>query len=208
MRSTPLRLAWDPSRTVAGPEQAADETERVRLAASGDPAAQAWLMTRVVRAVRTVARALLRRQSDADDAAQQALLEILGSARTYSGDGTVEAWARRIAARVVLRHARRERRQPTAAPGNEVATDELVAPDHTAEQGTLPRSLREYLDDLPEVQRHALLLHHALGYTVAELAELTEVSAETVRSRLRLGIAALRKRVRQELLLGARRRDA
>ncbi len=65
--------------------------------------------------------------------------------------------------------------------------------------------MREYLDELPEAQRSALVLHHALGHSVEEIAALTGVSPDTVKGRLKLGTAALRKRVRQEIAIGRRR---
>ena len=48
------------------------------------------------------------------------------------------------------------------------------------------------------------MLHHALGYSLDEVAEMTSVSRNTVKGRLRLGTAALRKLVRREQKIGAR----
>ena len=220
MSVTPIPFAWTPPRAPApclaevlqaasGSPEAACERELLRQAVGGVEKAQAWLVQRVVGPVRAVARTLLRNRDDADDAAQKALLEILMSVRTYRGEGSIEAWARRITVRTALRHASAERRQPTTAAIGLPGADSLAAQrDSTAADG-LPRPVQEYLAELPEAQRDALVLHHALGYTVPEIAELTDVGLETVRGRLRLGTATLRKRVRQEVLLGANtRRDA
>ncbi|MDC0668006.1 RNA polymerase sigma factor [Nannocystis radixulma] len=98
-------------------------------------------MRRVVAQVRAVARALLGHQADADDAAQKALLEILAGARSYRGDGSVEAWARRIAVRTVLRHVRRERRQPSAVTQVHDEPDCLHAPPVASPLEDLPRSV-------------------------------------------------------------------
>jgi RNA polymerase sigma-70 factor (ECF subfamily) len=46
---------------------------------------------------------------------------------------------------------------------------------------------------LSEPLAEALTLHVILGYTVAEIAQSSGVSVETVRSRLRLAKQALRK---------------
>ena len=67
---------------------------------------------------------------------------------------------------------------------------------------SLPRNVREYLGKLPEAQRTAIVLHHALGSSLEEVAALTEVSRNTVKGRLRLGVATLRKLVRREQLIG------
>jgi RNA polymerase sigma-70 factor (ECF subfamily) len=178
------------------------ELESVRRAASGDARAQAWLARRVVGRVRRVARALARNAADADDAAQLSLIEVLRSAHGYRGEAGLDAWAGRIAARTTLRHLARERRMADSvvaeapAPSTSTATDEL--------QEALPRDLRCYLDELPEAQRTAIVLHHALGCSLDEVAEMAEVSPNTVKGRLRLGLAALRKLVRRDQAIGHR----
>jgi RNA polymerase sigma-70 factor (ECF subfamily) len=178
------------------------ELETVRRAAEGDSRAQAWLARRVLARVRKVARALSRHAADADDAAQLSLIEILRSARTYRGESNIEAWAGRIAVRTTMRHLRREKRKTDAV----VDTPALVAAVRPASAlaETLPRDVRHYLDQLPEPQRDAIVLHHALGYSLDEIAEMEGVSPNTIKSRLRLGGAALKKLVRRDRKLGVR----
>ena len=173
-----------------------------RRASSGDRSAQALVARRVLPRVRKIARSLAGSTAEADDAAQAALLEVLRSCHTYRGDATLERWAARIATRASLRHLQRERKRSTA--GEEVvedAADLRGAGPRLAED--LPRGLQAYLRELPEAQRSALVLHHALGYSLDEVAELTDVSSNTVKGRLRLGLAALRKLVRREQRIGA-----
>jgi RNA polymerase sigma-70 factor (ECF subfamily) len=56
-------------------------------------------------------------------------------------------------------------------------------------------AIRELLGSLPEVQAEVLGLHHVVGMTAAEIAQVTGAPLETVRSRLRMGRQALRQRV-------------
>ena len=55
--------------------------------------------------------------------------------------------------------------------------------------------LRRLLDQLPEAQAEALVLHCGAGLTVDELSAVVQVPVETARSRLRLAKAALRERI-------------
>ncbi len=178
------------------------ELETVRRAATGDTKANSWLARRVVTRVRRVARALARNAADADDAAQLSLMEVLRSAHTYRGEASLDAWAGRIAARTTLRHLARERRkvEPVATQTPTLATPE--APAGLAE--SLPRDVQSYLDALPPPQRNAIVLHHALGYSLDEVAQMEGVSPNTVKGRLRLGMATLRKHVRRDQQLGLR----
>lgn len=181
------------------------DLERMRRAGAGDPAAQAWLMTHVIARVRRIARTFLRSSADADDAAQLALLTILESASTYRGEAAVEAWARRIAVRTILRYVKQQRRDGAPVAPESAIDEEVVLPPHQPPFEALPRDAREYLDALPEAQRTVILLHHALDYSIEEIAGMTEVSPDTVKSRLRLGIGALRKQVRQDIAVGRKR---
>jgi RNA polymerase sigma factor (sigma-70 family) len=54
------------------------------------------------------------------------------------------------------------------------------------------RRLLACLDELPDEQRSAFLLHHEDGFTVEAMAATLEVGFETVRSRLRYGLKKLR----------------
>jgi len=173
-------------------EADASRLEMARRAAAGDRDAQAWIVSALLPGVRRVARALLRSAADADDAAQLAMLAILRSAGTYRGEAELEAWARRITARTVFKYLRARRQHEGLLP---LAVTEVERTAATAAPESSGHDVRAYLDALPELQREAITLHHALGYTVEEIAEITEASPNTVKSRIRVGIASLRKRI-------------
>ncbi len=182
------------------------ERELVRRAGAGDPRAQTSLLKRLLPRFRAITRALLLDNADAEDALQLSLLAVLRSAPGFRGEAGLESWAKRIAIRTTLRHMARERKVRNRVA--EEADPELVLVSDMPEWAweTLPKHVSEYLGDLSEAQRVAVVLHHALGFSAEEIAELTEVSSSTVKGRLRLGTDALRKRVRRDLLIGARKR--
>lgn len=175
--------------------------KQVRAAGAGDVRAQRWLIEAVIGDVRGVARALVREVHEADDAAQFALLQVLRAAASFRGEASLRHWARCVATRAVLKHRARERRH-LAWEGDAELLEAIDPGDRPDEQ--LPRSLREYLAELPIEQAEALVLHHALGYSIAEIAEITELSPNTIKSRIRLATRELRRRIRQDQLLGAR----
>jgi RNA polymerase sigma-70 factor, ECF subfamily len=184
------------------------DAELVARCRQGDAAAKRELLLRVLPTIRGATRTLLPQRADADDATQQAMLDLLGGLDGFRGDGSLSAWARIIAVRAALRHAARQRRHASlvdpepvldAHPATEPHDDPLV------EQ--LPRSVRAYLGELPPVQRQALVLRHGLGYTVPELAELCGESVNTIKSRLVTARKALRKLVRRDEAIALVRRD-
>jgi RNA polymerase sigma-70 factor (ECF subfamily) len=176
-----------------------DDLELMSLAAAGDAAAQRLLVDRLRRRVNTVSQAILGNPSDAEDAAQTILLEILRSASTYRGDSLL-AWADRIAVRTAMRQAR-ERRVRSARHATEADVEAVGerGPARLASQ-EIPRPILEYLSELPEARRTAVVLRHVMDYSIDEIAELTGVSPNTVKDRLLQAREQMRKRIRQDLV--------
>ena len=74
---------------------------------------------------------------------------------------------------------------------------EALSPDASEEERLM---LDQALRDLPIEQREVIYLKVFEGYTLREIAELCEVSINTVGSRYRYGLAALRHALRSETL--------
>jgi RNA polymerase sigma-70 factor (ECF subfamily) len=147
---------------------------------------------------------VLRRVDDAEDAEQVALVEVLAAAPGYRGESSLEVWADRIAVRTAIRIAR-ERRLATVRLEADVSPDDLHGPSTPSPLSeSMPRPIREYLDQLPEARRTVLVLRHALGHSIEEIAELTGVSVNTVKDRLLHARDQVRRMVRRDMATGAR----
>ena len=179
MTSAPIRV----SEAVPDP--------RVRAASSGDRAAASALLTELLPRVRNLARYFMRNDHDADDVAQQALMEILKSLRSYRGEGELTSWADRITARVALAARRRGRTERDR--GAELGPALEVVRSGEPDAYLVRRDMVRLLDQLPSEQRDAIVLHHVMGLSAPELAAELGVPFETARSRLRLGTQRLRE---------------
>jgi RNA polymerase sigma-70 factor (ECF subfamily) len=170
-------------------------------AAAGDPRAQHQLLDRVRRRVQRVATAIVGDVLEAEDCVQTIFIEILRSVRSFRGESLV-AWSDRIAARTAVRHARQRRiRGMRFQPTDNL--DELPVHAETSDpyEPGLPRDLREYLAQLPEARRVVLVLRHMMDYSVEEIAELTEVSPNTVKDRLFHARQQLRRAIRRDQVI-------
>ena len=161
-------------------------------AQAGDRAAAGRLLRRLLPRVRNLVRYLVRGDADVDDMAQQSLIAILQGLPTYRGEGSFEGWADRITVRETLRYAKRRRllaqRRDEMAPTLRVVRGEGARPDAYLDR----RELARLLDTLPDDQRQTLVLHHALGMSVPEIAATLEIPFDTAKSRLRLAMKKLR----------------
>jgi RNA polymerase sigma-70 factor (ECF subfamily) len=175
------------------------------LVAAGNVEAMNTVARRLSTRVRRLSRGILRNEALADDAAQIALVEILQSAKTFGGRSSLERWADRITARISLRQARDERRRSNIVDSfddpesSAMPVSEREPSDVRSETA---RPLDEYLHALPPEQREALVLKHSLGYTVEEIAELTEVPTGTVKDRLVTGRRRIRRLIQRDITIG------
>ena len=179
------------------------DRQLMKRAAAGEAAAQRAVVHRLMRRARNIARTLIGDPFDADDAAQNAMLEILKSARSYRGENRLESWADRIAVRSSMRVVR-ERSLRTARTDPSALIEELtsLAPRAGGEHSTA-RAVIDYLRQLSDDRKTVLVLRHVLEYSVGEIADLTGAPVNTVKDRLLRARQELRKMVRRERLTGA-----
>ena len=146
--------------------------------------------------LRTVRRVLGSRHPDAEDVAQEAVMGLLSALARFRGDCTVTHFAHQVALRRAL-HARRSLKTRGQTSDLELdaeceGIDGQASPLEAAISRERRRVVRSLLDQLPEPTAEALALHFMLGYTVEEIATASDVSPNTVWSRLKLGKRALK----------------
>ncbi len=182
--------------SLPSPPTAESDLALMSLVAQRDPRAQRQLVERLSDRVLRVARLLCGASADSDDAAQLSLLEILRSAEGFRVATSLERWAERITARTTLRLLRREhqRRNLLArwlVPG--------VLPWGKRDEPAGERlGLDAVLARLSPSRRQALVLRHALEFSVEEIAELTASPEGTVKDRLVAGRKQLRRLLERE----------
>jgi RNA polymerase sigma-70 factor (ECF subfamily) len=71
-------------------------------------------------------------------------------------------------------------------------------PERIASSQERIQHLIQSIQELPEAQREAFLLHEESGLNLSEIAEITRVNLETAKSRLRYAFTKLRKAVWNE----------
>jgi RNA polymerase sigma-70 factor (ECF subfamily) len=164
---------------------------RLAAAVAGDRAALVAVVTELLPRVRNLVRYLVRGDADVDDIAQEALVAILDGLPSHRGEGTLQAWADRVVARSTFASLRRARRASAHVDGG---ADLAAVPDPGGppDEYAARRRAVALLDQIPEDQRRALVLHHVLGMSVQEIAGELSLPFETVRSRLRIGMGKLR----------------
>jgi RNA polymerase sigma factor (sigma-70 family) len=133
----------------------------------------------------------------AEDVVQEAFLGVWRNAARYAeGRGSVKTWLLAIVHHRAIDAVRRRRPTSELPDTSDVAVPPaLTLPDVWAEvsAGLDAETVRAAIAELSDVQREAIELAYFGGLTQQEIAARTATPLGTVKSRMRLGLLALRR---------------
>jgi RNA polymerase sigma-70 factor (ECF subfamily) len=188
-----LSLAWaKPTEIVRlDPTQLTDE-DLLAAVARSDEAALGELYDRFGGVAYGLALRVLRDPALAEDAVQDAFLQVWRSAGAYRPErAKASTWLLTFVHRRAVDLVRREERRRT-----EPASSAPEPTEPGADEGAEVRSRREVVQDalrqLPPEQREAIELAYYGGLTQSELAERLDQPLGTIKSRMFTGLQRLR----------------
>ena len=184
-------------QTMIGAEPAEDreEARQIALAQAGDEAAIEWLLNRYRHRVVRLAAHILRRPSDAEDAAQEAFVRAFRNLHSYRGQGRFYTWLYQIVVRVCL-DLRRLARWSAEMPMEALA--EHAEGSGSGLDAADSRLLVEaLLDRIAPPIRAALVLRELEGLEYDEIARVMQIPVGRVKWRLHSARAEFRKLLRE-----------
>ena len=169
--------------------------DTVPRARTGETAAQEAIYRAFQKPVRTLARRLVPRASQAEDLAHDVFVEVLQSLGQYDSRGSFAGWIRTITVRKCLMHLR--------SPWHRGLrwVEGLMPPDADAPEGEPANAsrggqsldLERALAQLGDTARAVVWLHDVEGYTHAEIGALLGGTASLSKSQLVRAHARLRE---------------
>ena len=151
-------------------------------------------MRRYNRTLFRTARAVLRDDAEAEDALQDAYLQVYWSIGDFRSEAKLSTWLVRIVANEALMRLRKRSRRaailPLHAGASEEALDQIPdtdmnqAPELSAQRAEMRRLLEFEIDALPANYRAVFVLRAVEELSVEETAAALPIPQATVRSRL------------------------
>ena len=154
----------------------------------------------------------LQDPADAADITQEVFIKVFRSIRSFHGEASLRTWLYRIALREASNQRRwwsRHKRQeltidtpagiPEADDGDDspclsaLLADAAGSPYDHAARGELKARVEDALRKLPTAFRTVVVLREMEGFCYDEIAEILDVPAGTVKSRLNRGRAAIKQ---------------
>ena len=134
------------------------------------------------------------KKDDADDLAQDALVKAYLSCAGYQDKGRFRSWLFKIAHNTFLNHRASMRTMAS------IEEARLVVSNTSADSAFQHQDLYLALSTLPPKERSAITLFYLSGYSVKEIAAITETSEDAVKKQLSRGRDKLREELRMSQL--------
>lgn len=185
MRSIPPQ--FDPE------DRDAADLALMRRVVLGDGDALGELMRVHWRGLVGYATHMLDDPESAQDVVQQGFARLWESRATWRQSGSVRAYLFRLVRNGAIDELRRRAVRSFWSRRDELRPRAPLTPLEIAEENELQRALRQALRSLPARRREVLVLAHLQGLSYKHVAELLDISPETVKKHIALALSDLRR---------------
>lgn len=203
-----MSLQWGIALRTANESAVASDEDLARRVAAGDREAFAVLVERYQRPLYNFALRFIGNPDDAEDAAQETLIQVYQALPVSRLEFAFRPWLYRIARNKCIDLLRRTRALPFSAVDGE-SDDEGSAleasvpdrgplPEELAERADLQRLLHEAIDALPLKYRTVVTLRYVADLTFAEIAASLGLPENTVKTHFQRAKAMLRAHLHQQ----------
>jgi RNA polymerase sigma-70 factor, ECF subfamily len=190
----------------------AEESAVIAELKAGSEEAYGWLVGEFHQPVYSLVYRILTDPADAADTTQEVFLKIFRGMKYFHGQSRLKTWIYRIAIheasnrrRWWFRHKSKEMSMESAESHspqqglsnsiNSALVDKHKTPFENVADHELYARVQEALRKVPEPYRTAIVLRDMEELSYDEIAEITQVSLGTVKSRITRGRDALRKKL-------------
>src|SRR3954470_1096273 len=190
-----------------------EESSIVAALKAGSEDAYSWLITQYQPPVYNLVFRILNDSSDAADTTQDVFLKVFRGMKHFHGASSLKTWIYRIAIheasnrrRWWFRHKSKETsveqtegdaQSYSSAEVNLALIDRHKSPFDTVADHEVQARVEGELRNVPEPYRTAVVLRDIEDLSYEQIAEITQVSLGTVKSRITRGRDALRKRLNE-----------
>lgn len=186
-----------------------DDIELVKAQKDGDEAAFAALIERYADGLFAFSYKLSGDRDLAEDAVQDAFVKAWRGLRSFDESRSFRSWIFSIAHNSTIDLLRKRKDLPFRDLDGEeegeafadTLRDEGPLPDEVADKALLAEALEETLGGLPVRSRSVVLLHDKEGLTFEEISRVAGEPLNTVKSRYRRAVLALRRHMHQKGLI-------
>lgn len=180
---------------MAAPPADPLEARAIAAVKNGDDGQYAYLVSKYMKRVVSIAWGIVRNADDAEDLAQEAFVKAYQTIGRFKTGEPFGPWIYRIVTNLaldVVKHRQRHRQEELSGEERAARRDNADLPAVTAE---IARRIDAAIESLPEMQRVVARLYLVEQFSHAEISAMMGISEGTVRSHLSLGRSKLKEQL-------------
>ncbi len=192
------------------PLESQQDAELVGAYLGGNSAAFAEIYRRYKSKILLMVRGFIFNPEKSEEVFQEVFLKAVERLPSYDGSGSFKSWLYTLCRNHCIDRLRGQARRPEVpesqfmnddgenfSPIARASSLEAMA-DESAYRQELAKGIELALKKLPEEQRETFMLKENGGLTFEEIAELMDVSINTVKSRMRYALEGLRRTLKDK----------
>ena len=185
------------------------DEDLIRLIMKGDSDLYSEIIDRYSGKVYSTAYSYTHSQEEAKDLVQEILIKTYNSLSGFKADAKFSTWLYRIAVNTCIDWSRKKKSKAimTAMSFEDTDIFDVMVSDTDGPEELLLRqenkeTIRNAVDDLPEIYKTVLILYYFEELQVQEICSILDTPRKTVETRLYRAKKLLKSILRQELLGG------
>lgn len=180
--------------------QEASDQELIEQVRAGHADRYRLLVERYQSLVFSIALRMVRDRTEAEDIAQDVFLKAYRTLESFREEASFKTWICKIATNRCIdwrrKHAARQERTTQVEEAERLADPLHELPEQALVRRETQREVRRVIEEMPEKYRTILLMYHFQGMSYKDIAEVEQISARTVETRLYRAKSLLRAAMR------------
>lgn len=185
-----------------------NENELIKKCIDGDIDAFETLIDKYKQTAYNIALGIVKNPDDAMDMSQEALIKVYRYIKNFNQKSSFSTWLYRIVMNTCLDYIKKNEKNKVIPINEEIINNEDSCmdsdPEKILDKKIQTQQIREAIDKLSPIHKNTIILRDIQGFSYEEIANITECSLGTVKSRIKRGRenlkAILKESMKEEYL--------
>jgi RNA polymerase sigma-70 factor (ECF subfamily) len=180
-----------------------NENQLIKKCIDGDIDAFEKLIDKYKQTAYNIALGIVKNPDDAMDVSQEALIKVYRYIKNFNQKSSFSTWLYRIVMNTCLDYMKKNEKNKVIPINDEIINREDTYidsnPQKILDKKIETKQIRDAIDKLPSIQKTAIILRDIQGFSYEEIANITECSIGTVKSRIKRGREKLKEILKQSM---------
>ncbi|CAH2212604.1 RNA polymerase sigma factor [Tepidibacter aestuarii] len=180
-----------------------NENQLIKRCIDGDIDAFEKLIDKYKQTAYNIALGIVKNPDDAMDISQEALIKVYRYIKNFNQKSSFSTWLYRIVMNTCLDYMKKNEKNKVIPINEEIINkqDDYIEnnPEKILDKKIETQQIRDAIDKLSPIQKTAIILRDIQGFSYEEIANITDSSLGTVKSRIKRGRENLKEILTQSM---------